>query len=91
MTNAELIRPYRIEIPQTDIDDLHDRLARTRWFDDLPGVEWNRGVPTSYLKGLTEVERERQWPARSAKLMLRTALAALDRHYAMPNRRANHL
>ncbi len=37
-----------------------------------------------FLKGVEMVERERQWPVRSAKLILKTALAVLDRHYNPP-------
>ncbi|MBL0370998.1 hypothetical protein JJB09_03060 [Rhizobium sp. KVB221] len=40
-----------------------------------------------FEKGLETVERERQWPARSAKLMLKTALQQLHRHYNPAPRR----
>jgi epoxide hydrolase len=48
------IRPFQVEVPQADLDDLHDRLGRTRWSDDLPGVGWSRGVPLEYLRELAE-------------------------------------
>jgi pimeloyl-ACP methyl ester carboxylesterase len=48
------IRPFHIDIPQADLDDLRERLSRSRFPDELPGVGWDLGVPLGYLKELTE-------------------------------------
>ncbi len=48
------ISPYSIDIPQSALDDLKERLGRTRWPDELPGAGWDLGVPLDYLKDLTE-------------------------------------
>ena len=34
------------------MDDLRERLARTRWPAEPEGIGWSRGVPVEYLKGL---------------------------------------
>lgn len=63
------IRPYRINVPQADIDDLRERLARTRWAGDLPGTGWERGVPTAYLRELAACWAEQyDWRAHEAAL-----------------------
>jgi epoxide hydrolase len=63
------IRPFRVAIPQADLDDLQERLARTRWPDELPGVGWSRGVPLGYLRELAEYWRTGyDWRAWEAKL-----------------------
>ena len=63
------IRPFRINVPQADLDDLRDRLARTRWTADLPGTGWERGVPAAYLRDLAAYwEKEYDWRAHEAAL-----------------------
>ena len=52
------IRPFRIDILQEDLDDLKERLGRTRWPDELPSVGWSRSVPLGYLKDLAEYWRK---------------------------------
>jgi len=63
------IRPYRVHVPQADIDDLRQRLARTRWASELPGTGWERGVPTGYLRELAAHWADRyDWRAHEAAL-----------------------
>jgi epoxide hydrolase len=68
-TSDRDIRPFRIDVPQAEVDDLHGRLARTRWTSELPGLGWSRGVPVDYLRGLAEHWRTTyDWRAWEAKL-----------------------
>jgi epoxide hydrolase len=61
--------PFRVEIPQADLDDLHRRLDSTRWPHELPGAGWSRGVPLGYLKELAAYWRTSYgWRAAEARL-----------------------
>ena len=54
MTDTEDVHPFRVDIPQADLDDLAARLDATRWPAPLPGDGWDTGVPTTWLRGLVE-------------------------------------
>jgi epoxide hydrolase len=63
------IRPFQVAIPQADLEDLTDRLGRTRWPDELPGIGWSRGVPLGYLKELATYWADGyDWRAQEARL-----------------------
>jgi len=68
MADAE-IRPFRVEVPDEALDDLRDRLGRTRWPSEVPGAGWSRGVPLGYLKELAGYWRDGyDWRAQEARL-----------------------
>jgi epoxide hydrolase len=63
------MRPFKIAIPQSQLDDLNQRLAATRWPDEMPGVGWSRGAPLGYIKDLAEYWRTSyDWRAAEAQL-----------------------
>jgi pimeloyl-ACP methyl ester carboxylesterase len=48
------VEPFTIEVPQPDLDDLRDRLARTRFTAPTPGDPWAAGIPPAYLRELVD-------------------------------------
>lgn len=66
------IHPFRIAIPQSDIDDLRDRLGQVRFPDRLDGVDpadRSRGIPELELASLAEHWRTSyDWPTQEAAL-----------------------
>jgi pimeloyl-ACP methyl ester carboxylesterase len=68
MADAE-IRPFRVEVPDEALDDLRDRLGRTRWPGEVAGTGWSRGVPLGYLEELAGSWRDGfDWRAQEARL-----------------------
>lgn len=45
-------RPFTIDIPQSQIDDLRTRLAQTRWPEKETVEDWDQGMPLAYAREL---------------------------------------
>jgi pimeloyl-ACP methyl ester carboxylesterase len=85
--DSAAIRPFRIDIPQADVDDLRDRLRRTRWGGEIPGLGWSRGVPVDYLRQLVAYWADGyDWRAQEARLnelpQFRTEIDGQPFHFA---------
>ncbi|TDE09472.1 epoxide hydrolase family protein [Jiangella asiatica] len=65
MTNTADLTPFTIDVPQADLDDLRERLARTRFTQELPGAGWDHGVPVGFVQRLVKRWRDeydwREW------------------------------
>ena len=69
MDDQAAIRPFRISVPQAEVDDLRDRLGRTRWPDQLPGVGWDYGIELVVVQELAEYWRTGyDWRASERRL-----------------------
>jgi pimeloyl-ACP methyl ester carboxylesterase len=69
MDNDQEIRPFHIDVPQEDLDDLRDRLERIRWPGESPGDPWSYGVSPGRMRELTEYWRTAfDWRAHEARL-----------------------
>lgn len=65
----ESVRQFTVAIPQAELDDLNDRLLRTRFAPSAPGDDWAYGVPTSWVAELIEYWRtEFDWRALEEKI-----------------------
>ncbi|GAA3962293.1 epoxide hydrolase [Actinomadura viridis] len=61
--------PFRVNVPQADLDDLAGRLDRVRWPDELPGAGWDYGIPLGRVRELAEYWRTGyDWRAQEAAL-----------------------
>jgi pimeloyl-ACP methyl ester carboxylesterase len=83
---VSLIRPFTVAIPDAEIDDLKQRLARTRWPNPQTVADWSQGVRLENAKTLVEYwEREYDWRRFESQLngfpQFLTEIDGLDIHF----------
>jgi pimeloyl-ACP methyl ester carboxylesterase len=83
---ADEITEFRIEVPESDLTDLRERLRRTRWPEPETAPGWAQGVPLSYLRDLCGYWADGyDWRRAEARLnglpQFRTAIDGLPIHF----------
>jgi pimeloyl-ACP methyl ester carboxylesterase len=83
---AHDLRPFQLAVPESVLEDLRQRLSRTRLPDEPPQAPWSTGTSVTYLKGLLDYWRDGfDWRAQEAKLnafrQFTVPLAGIDLHF----------
>jgi epoxide hydrolase len=83
---SDAITPFRIDIPESELDDLRQRLRLTRWPDAETVDDWSQGIPLAYTRDLCDYWLERyDWRACEDSLnrfpQFRTDIDGLSIHF----------
>jgi pimeloyl-ACP methyl ester carboxylesterase len=62
------IRPFHVDIPDADLDDLHRRIAQTRWPSRELVGDRSQGVPLATMKQLVRDWQGHDWRAVESRL-----------------------
>lgn len=63
------MQPFRIDVSDATLADLRERLARTRFPNEVDGVGWDQGTPLAYLQELVSYWRDGyDWRTQEARL-----------------------
>ena len=83
---SDVITPFTLAIPQSEIDDLNRRLDDARWPDPETVGDWTQGSPLAKVKALCDHWRHRyDWRPAEARLnalgQFKTSIDGLDIHF----------
>jgi pimeloyl-ACP methyl ester carboxylesterase len=83
---SDAIRPFKLQVPQAELDDLQRRLAATRWPEKEAVPDWTQGSPLAKVQALVEHWRTRyDWRRAEARLndlgQFKTEIDGLDIHF----------
>jgi pimeloyl-ACP methyl ester carboxylesterase len=48
------VTPFQVAVPDSDLEQLRQRLRATRWAPDMPGEGWAAGMPGETLRELVD-------------------------------------
>lgn len=67
--SAIKIEPFKINVPQSDINALRARLTNIRWAPELDNEDWSYGVNGTYLRELMTYWRDKfDWREQEARI-----------------------
>jgi epoxide hydrolase len=83
---SDAIRPFKLDVPQAELDDLQRRLAATRWPEKEAVGDWTQGSPLAKVQALVDHWRNGyDWRRAEARLnglgQFKTEIDGLDIHF----------